>query len=327
MNKKLLALAITAVAALPVSALAAGPTLYGQLDLSLENYDDSIDDVWTVETNASRVGIKGSAETAISGLEGIYKAEFGVDADDGGDPLTGRDIYVGVQGGFGTVLLGNMDTPTKKVQGKVDQFNDSTADMEFHVAGELRAPNIVAYASPKIADSLTVTVALWQGEGAAGPDGQPLTGVGDAISASVVYEQEGIYAGLGIDQETPVTGGVAVAGDNYNDIIRLVGGYAADAFEIGVMLQKAEGADTGSQNEDTTILVGGNLTAGDWKVKAEYAQTEGDNGAGDNTVTMFGVGADYALGKSTTAYGFVAKADDDVALDDQVISFGLRQKF
>ncbi len=328
MNKKLLALAIGAAVAMPVAALADGPTLYGKINLSLENWDDSADDVWSIENNASRIGVKGSAETGVSGLKGVYLAEFGVDADDGdtgNGPFSGRNIYAGLAGDFGTVLVGNVDTPTKTVQGKVDQFNDSTADMGNFVSGDLRAPNAVAYVSPKIADALTVTVALWQGETATGADGQPLTGIGDAVSASVVYEKDSLYLGLGLDQETPVTGGVDVAGDNYNDIIRAVAGYTTDSFEVGFLYQTAEGADTGSSSEDTSMLLSGAYKTGDWKFKGQYLQTEGD--LSDNTETFYGVGADYALGKATTVYGFLAKAEDDVAMDDQVISLGLEQRF
>ena len=106
MNKKLLALAIGAAIAMPVAALAEGPTLYGKIDLSLENQDTGAADMWVVQNNASRLGVKGSADTGVSGLQGIYLAEFGVDADDGASPFTGRNIYAGLKGDFGTVLIG-----------------------------------------------------------------------------------------------------------------------------------------------------------------------------------------------------------------------------
>lgn len=70
MNKKLLALAIGAAIAMPVAALAEGPTLYGKIDLSLENQDNGAADMWVVENNASRIGVKGSADTGVSGLAG-----------------------------------------------------------------------------------------------------------------------------------------------------------------------------------------------------------------------------------------------------------------
>lgn len=328
MNKKLLALAIGATVAMPVVALAEGPTLYGQLDVSLTNTDTgaATGDVWSIESNASRVGIKGSADTSVDGLKGIYLAEFAVYADDGlsaaagSTPLTQRNIYAGLQGNFGTVLMGNVDTPVKTVQGNVDQFNDTAADIAAYTAGEFRAPNILAYVSPKLADSVTATVALWQGETA-----PAAAGVGDATSLSVVYQQEAIYAGLGMDLEVPSTGGIALTAGSLRDITRLVFGYAADAVEVGFMYQMAE--EDVSAAEDTTMVLSGSFKSGDLKVKAQYGQTEGDTGAATNTATMLALGADYMVGKATTVYGLFATSEDDVALDTQVLSFGIKQKF
>lgn len=345
MNKKLLALAIGAVVAMPVSAVAA-PTLYGKINVSLESVEDETGtdsdipggsvatpaEAWVVRDNASRLGVKGEAETGVDGLKGIYKAEYGIKADDGAGVFTQRDIYVGLQGGFGTLMLGNMDTPTKTVQGRVDQFNDTSVDMANHVAGDSRAPNIVAYASPKLADAVTVTVALWQGEQAAGPDGAPLDGIGDAVSASVVYDNNGLYLGLGMDKEVPtavMSGNRVGLASNYADIVRLVAGYNTDSVEVGFLYQTAEGADTGANDEEVSMILSGAFKTGDWKFKGQYGVTEDETTGSNLEVTMLGLGADYALGKSTTASGFFATEEWDggATAERTVISFGLEQKF
>ncbi len=329
MNKKLLALAIGAAIAMPVAALAEGPTLYGKIDLSLENQDNGAADMWVVENNKSRIGVKGSADTGVSGLQGIYLAEFGVDADDGASPFTGRNIYAGLKGDFGTVLLGNIDTPLRSAQGAVDQFNDTTADIDLYVGGELRAPNIVAYSTPKIADVVTINVALWQSEGATLADGAPGDGIGDAVSASVVYENEGLYLALAMDQETPNTGDgvdLSLSPDNYNDILRAVAAYSTDSFEVGFLFQSAEGADTPATNaEDTSMVLSGAYKTGDWQFKAQYGQTEGDGSS--NTVTALAIGADYAVGKATTLNAMYLTAEDDASNELTVLGFGLAQRF
>ena len=333
MNKKLLALAIGAAVAMPVAALADGPTLYGKLSLSLENVDDGTTggtDEWDVANNASRIGVKGAADTGVSGLQGIYLAEFGVKADDGAGPFSARNIYAGLKGDFGTVLIGNIDTPTKSVQGTVDQFNDTTIDMTNYLAGEVRAPNVVAYASPLIADAVTVTVALWQAEGAPLADGNPGESIGDAVSASVTYKQDSLYLGVGMDQEVPNVGGHGydVAGDNYLDIVRAVVGYNTDSFDVGFLYQTADAADTGSTNSDTSMLLSGAYKTGDWKFKAQYATTKADNI--DDTLTMMGIGADYAVGKATTLTAGYATLQDDLtvsATDGTLLSFGIVQNF
>lgn len=348
MNKKLLALAIGAAVAMPVSAVAA-PTLYGQINVSLESVEDEIGidsdlaapiapattaEGWVVRNNSSRLGVKGEAETGVDGLKGVYQAEYGIKADDGAGPFTQRNIYAGLDGNFGKVLIGRMDTPTKTMQGKVDQFNDTAVDMSNHVEGELRASNNVTYVSPKIGEVVTVSVALLQGEGFAGADGQAADGIGDAVSASVVYDNEGLYLGLGMDKETPVGSNSLLGnlgGDTHNDIVRLAAGYMADTFEAGFLYQTAESANTGSSNESTSMILSGAMISGDWKFKAQYGMTETDDGlvGADPELTMLGLGADYALGKATTASAFYAveEVDAGATAERTILSFGLWQKF
>ena len=234
MNKKLLVLAIGAAVAMPVAALADGPTIYGKINLSLEQQTTNSGAVggadngnWVVANNASRIGLKGTAETGKEGLTGVYYSEFGLGADGDGAVLKSRNIYAGLKGNFGTVLIGNIDTPTKTIQGKVDQFNDTTVDMAAYVAGETRAPNVVAYSSPKLGDAFTFHVASWQGENltqapAGGPLAPPVPpvpagstnydGILEAVSAAVTYENGGFYLALGLDKDIPSSSGLGEIG-------------------------------------------------------------------------------------------------------------------
>jgi len=159
MKRNLLALAVGAAIAMPGVALADAATIYGRMDLSLDRVsidNDQSGDVhdsgsnWSVASNASRFGVKGDADLG-DGFTALYKIEWQVSADtgnhssnktafdelneeieysdDSGD-LKARNRYVGLSGGFGTVLLGLMDTPLKKAQGKVDLFNDWSGGWE-----------------------------------------------------------------------------------------------------------------------------------------------------------------------------------------------------
>ncbi|MFZ5723974.1 MAG: porin [Pseudomonadota bacterium] len=330
MNKKLLALAIGAVVSLPAAALATGPTLYGQIDLSVENVnvdadtsgltlDDetpSADDSWVLRDNASRLGVRGEVETNVKDLSGIYQAEFGLEADDGTGPFDQRDIFVGLKGGFGTVKMGNFDTPVKEAQGKVDQFNDSTLDIERYTPGEYRSPDIVQYSSPLIADMITVTVAANTDEEEPGESA--------ATYASVVYDKDGLYIAAAFANDSLAQdGGVDTAGGSEVDVVRVAAGYSTDSMELGALFQTAEGP---TDEEDTTMVLSGAMKTGDWKFKAQYGTTEGD--LADETVTSLAVGADYALGKSTTLYILAGREELDEAEDDRgVAGFGLRQKF
>lgn len=333
MKKKLLALAIGAVAALPVAAFATGPTLYGQIDLSVENVNDNLasdgelwpatsENTYVLRDNASRLGVKGEVDTDNSDIKGIYKAEFGLEADDGSTVLDQRNIYVGLQHeSLGTVKMGNFDTPFRTAQGSVDQFNDSTLDMERGVANETRAANIIQYSSPVIADLVTVNAAVTTEEGGSND-------TESANSVSVVYDKDGLYLALASDNNIyNESGGAELVNGAQTDAMRLVVGYAADALEIGFMYQNGEQGDL----EDTAMLLSGGLKVGSWKFKAQYGTVEGDDGVAgtqDEELTSLAVGADYALGKSTTAYVLMGTEESDLADNSRdVVGVGLRQKF
>lgn len=339
MKKKLLALAIGAVAALPVAAFANGPTLYGQIDLSVENVNDNLasdgelqlttsGNTYVLRDNSSRLGVRGEADTSVDGLKGIYQAEFGLEADDGGSlsgtSLDQRNIFVGLKSDdLGTVKMGNFDTPFKTAQGKVDQFNDGTLDIERGVANETRAANIVQYSSPVIADLVTVNAAVTTEEG-----GVATNDTESANSVSVVYDKDGLYLALASDNNVlNDSGGAELAGGVQTDAMRVVVGYTADALEIGFLYQNGEQGDL----EDTAMMVSGGLKVGSWKFKAQYGMVEGDDGVAgtqDEELTSLAVGADYALGKSTTAYALMGTEESDLADNSRdVIGIGLRQKF
>ncbi len=116
MNKKLLALAVAGVLSAPLAAQAqtANVTLYGRLNLTMEavQLGNSTAENWIyrVNSNSSRFGIKGT-ESLGGGLNVIFQLESSANGDAGGGTIAGRDTYVGLQGGWGTVKIGNFLAP------------------------------------------------------------------------------------------------------------------------------------------------------------------------------------------------------------------------
>jgi predicted porin len=84
MKRHLLTLAIAATL-LPLAAQAA-PRVYGQLNLSVDYTDSDLmapsADVWQLNSNSSRVGIKG-AEKLNEEYTAVYKMEWAVNGDMG----------------------------------------------------------------------------------------------------------------------------------------------------------------------------------------------------------------------------------------------------
>ena len=326
MNKKLLAIAVGAAVAFPAVALADGPTVYGKMNVTLEQYDDGTDSQFQLDSNNSRLGVKGSYGLDVGGLSAIYQAEFGINVDDGAGPFSQRNIYAGLKGGFGAVMAGKFDTPLKTSQGKIDQFGDLDGDIKSILAGENRVNNIVQYASPKIADSVTINAAFIPGEGNdIDGDGEVEDGVADSTSLSVVFESAGFYAALAQDSDISddLEADDQGASDTL-DITRLVGAYKADAFEVGALYQIA--SETEGDGEDTTMLVSGAFSIDRVKLKAQYGITEGDQS--EEELTTMSLGADYKLAKASKVFAYYTLNEADLAGDeDTFIAVGLEHKF
>ena len=128
--KKLIAAAVATAVIAPASVMA-GPTLYGKIHMDVSYLNNGgrgaaeYKEV-SVNSNSSRVGVKGDQDLG-NGLKAVYNIEWGV-AMDGSSALSNRHRYVGLGGGFGTVLLGRLSTPLKSVGRKVDLFGDRLGD-------------------------------------------------------------------------------------------------------------------------------------------------------------------------------------------------------
>lgn len=115
-HKKLLVTAVAAACALPAAALAqlpAGVQIYGRANVSYERITvSSTPSVtnWELVDNSSRIGVRAKKDLG-DGLSAFFQIESRVKLDSGGDILSSRDSYLGMQGGFGTVRLGRTIGP------------------------------------------------------------------------------------------------------------------------------------------------------------------------------------------------------------------------
>lgn len=341
MNRKLLALAIGAVTALPVAATAA-PTLYGKLDVSTEYLDGDrgaaeVND-FSLETNASRIGIRGE-EKLDGALSVIYQLEYGVtvDGDSANHDSTAidlglRDRFLGLKhASLGTLQLGHMDTPLRDAEGNVDVFNDTRLDMANVLAGQVRSSNSIAYASPKIADAITARVTLVTDEDA----------TGGGVSASLAYETDGLYLAVAHDNDidgAPDTGVLTGVGSAYLnspsappgltslelDTTRLVAGVDVGGLKLGALFQQAE--EEASDAEQTGWLVSVAYPMDKWTFKGQVASSEGEVGPVDlGEITQIAVGADYQWTQTFKTYGLLGQYefDDQAAADTDLTLVGV----
>jgi len=82
----------------------------------------------TLRSNSSNFGIRGE-RAFFGGLKGVFQVESALGVDGNASTLAGRDTFVGLSGGWGSVLYGgNIDTPYKRgVQGKDPFFATGVA--------------------------------------------------------------------------------------------------------------------------------------------------------------------------------------------------------
>ena len=313
MNKVILL--TTAMASLAIAPFTAanGPIdgkLYGKINVAVVNSDSGSIDTWKLNSNASRIGLKGSSQIS-EGLSVFYKTEFEVAVDNGnfGDDedkstFKQRNIYAGIKGQYGSLLAGKNDTPTKLAQKKIDLFNDLNGDFKaIFKSAENRASNIIAYTTPKYGN-FSASYAVMPSEADNG-------GLADSKSYSVNYKKDGLYLAFASDSNVKA------------DLLRAVSQYKFGAWQIGLMYQENE-SDEKSGYFASAAYKSGNVT-----YKAQYGVNEADNSNVEDTTLS--LGADLKLAKKTKAFVFFTdnkiEINPEKAGIEESFGIGLEHKF
>ena len=172
MNKKLIALAVAGACIAPEAiAQTANPvTLYGRAYATFESIEADAGSVPTVNpalTRRNRVsdqssylGVRGTEDLG-GGLKAFFQLETGFKIDQNDTTFAARNSGVGLQGGWGSVLLGRWDTPFKSALGAIDPWGDLTLggiqagmmgggvnNVATTTMGDRRDQNVVQYWSP-----------------------------------------------------------------------------------------------------------------------------------------------------------------------------------
>ncbi|WP_445660732.1 porin [Acinetobacter sp. F16] len=331
--KKLLLAAV--VATMGMSAAQAAPTLYGKVNVSVDSYDDGKDDKTEVNSNASRIGVKGE-EKLTDQLAAIYQAEWEIDVDGGDDVFKKRNIFAGLKWtDVGTLKAGIMDTPFKDAAGGYrDVFNDyAHADIKEMMYGEERVENVIHIETDaKLMGGVVFALQAQQGESTsdtvAYTDGAR-NSIGDGLSTSISYANkdlgfEGIIAG-----NFKSIGDFAAVGISNApaDAIRIggsldLGKIGATGLALGAMWQTAEISDYLStdnyrnvQEDAWLISATYKLANTPWSFKAQYQKADTDwtavAGTGDTSVNQWGIGADYKLNSQTKLFASAVQREWD----------------
>jgi len=356
MKKTLIAAGISAVLAAP--AAMADTTVYGKVRMSVNNIDKDANtsDSWAMTSHASRLGVKGSEDLG-NGLTAIYGLEFQVNVDtednvvdgqtltttgsitsvqsgaltltttnftaDTTTPsLTARNQYVGLKGGFGTVLVGRHDTPYK-MAGSAALFNDTIADEQKANDGiiqrnfETRAANAIAYITPTV-NGLHAAVAVVPGEETSTTAGTAVAdGLSDAISAVVVYENgplKASYAYESYDKEF----GTGRTADQTGKKLNV--SYGMGDITLAGTMEKIDDTD-GTENDAWLLSAKYKMGANDLLISyGEY--DDDDNNAMSYTAAngdfdMLNVGVAHNFSKRSQIMAIYTESDADTANTDK----------
>ncbi|MDI1300805.1 MAG: porin [bacterium] len=340
MNRKLLALAVGAALSLPLAAQAA-PTVYGKVNASVDYLSgDSYKNVWEINSNVSRFGIKGD-ESLTSSLSALYQVEMGLELANGDASLSSRNRFVGLKhNDLGTVRLGRFDSAFKATEGAVDVFNDQKyADMEngVGVSGQGRLSRVVGYSSPLIANNITLNFDIQQGNNTSTDASGKHEHSSDGFAASGVYKADNLYLALGL--EKGVNDGAAnggTIGDQYigpasygtpglnivgSDVdarsgIRLVGVVTAGDLQVGGLVQSTQstnddigGPGNNKQDEMAFLVSAAYKMDKSNTLKGELGYNKYDFTGGDAKITFVGAGLDHSFTAATKVYGLLAYQD------------------
>ncbi len=222
MNKKLIALAVVgAVFAPAVMAQTANPvTLYGRAYVGLESVKADGGSAVPIGSRLrvsnlgpSMFGIRGTEDLG-DGLKAFFQMEtqFTLDQNDAAgaaSTFATRNSGVGLQGGFGSVLLGRWDTPFKVASAAIDPFGDTTlggytAAMSDRGNFNVRQQNVVQYWTPNLS-GFQARVAYGVNEG------KTATVNPSQFSWNATYTQGPIYVGYAWERHKDQFKGYTVA--------------------------------------------------------------------------------------------------------------------
>ena len=320
MKKSLLALAVLGAFASAASAQSS-VTVYGKVDVGVVHDSGSVPGsnpsgakslrVSSGVSGGSRLGFRG-VEDLGGGLKANFVAETGFCADSnagapnfctGGNNFMGRQAYVGLSGGFGSVTLGRQYAPSFIILTTVDPFGTGLAGQSTNLFeggngfGNPRFNNAVIYSTPSMG-GFTATVNYAAGE-VLGNWKQ-----GRNIGASAVYSAGPVYAGASFSR-------TETGNNNPDKKLWNVGGTwdfgVAKAHLLYQNVKNGTGAPVFSPYTNEADLLGGvSARFGASTVMASYIR-HNDKSALNRDANQYGVGYMYSLSKRTSVYGAVAK--------------------
>jgi predicted porin len=308
--------------------------------------------------NNSRWGMRGTEDLG-GGMKGLFVLEGGFSPDTGGfgatsaqgGALFGRQAWVGLSGGFGTVGLGRQYPAYDDLRGATNMIYDSNFATTATVWGtgvqdyQNRSSNSIKYTSPDFAGfSGAVTYGFGENKTAT-------TDAENVAAIHVKYSNGPLLVGFAHQREKQVAGGnvfgagatsgVAAAPVTFNStrkynllgasydfgVAKLTGQYNQAKGETGATV-----AGVTPSAKDKEFNVGVSVPFGAAAVAAGYSRSKSDATGNNNRGTGVSILGTYALSKRTNVYlGYlvtkVETLNATTEKKDQVLGLGVKHLF
>ena len=323
MKKTLSALAVGATILASLEAQAVDVKIYGRANVTLDYLNDGKDyDVFTVTSNASRIGFKADHQlengmTAFAQIEQEINFTTG-NNDSKANTFATRDTFVGLRSDqYGQIRVGRFDGPFKIARSPVNFFGDMLGDMRnLTRAGSLRFDerndNTIEYKSPKFANGFNVLAGLSMQSGvqiAQQPNGDE---IGDTKAYDLAITYKNGPFDLAAAYEKFEENAANSSANTARDGIRIAGAYqVTDAFNFGGLYQHSTYDQNTATNVDAQIYG----VAGEYKitpktlVRGEYFYRDVD--AEDANSSMIALGIEHKLDSALRLYGNLATVLND----------------
>lgn len=323
MKKNVIALSIAGAMSLPAVASAVqvvGEDLevYVKAHVSLDFTDPDTatgDSQTGISSNSSRIGFKGKHPLE-NGMTAFYQIESKVSFDGGGGAVAGRNTWVGLQDGFGSVLVGYSDTPFKDLGGKFTVFGDTVADRRAILgssaiqstshAMDQRAKNMIMYKN-KFGPTEVKIMYSTDLKGNSTPEGQDKN-KNDAISGSVVYSDGPLAVGAAFESESNVTNSDP---EQKVDGARLGAMYDFGGFGLGAIFESLSSDDIPDLDRNAYGINGTVKISSATKLQAQILVADDYKDVSSSGATKTSIGVTTKIDKTTSVYVIYTQTDND----------------
>ena len=319
MKKSLIALTL---AALPVAAMA-DVTLYGQIKAGVEiskvklgeqtaaklGHEKSSKTATEIADFGSRIGFKGHEHLG-NNLNAIWQVEQSTSIAGGDKEWASRESFIGLEGGFGKVRAGKLDSTVKNTSDNVDQWESSNGALNMSVFTRVDERAVsVRYDTP-VFSGFSASVQYTPRDNANPSDKYTHNdATRDTYYAGLNYENSGFFG--------QYAGGFRKNAVSEKDghVHRLVGGYDANNLFVSVAGQYAKNWETlgdYAQAQSNGVVTSAMRAAGTNASNVVFGTAAGLDSRPAETIEVAATAA-YRAGNVTPrvsyAHGFKAKVD------------------